>query len=94
MMNGVSRMDTRSRSRRQASSSKRQAASAEEKTMTKKSALAHGCTVDLAALSTEVFINYKKLEVSSNKPQASSTQVQASSVKHPKSQATSSKPQA
>jgi hypothetical protein len=35
-----------------------------------------------------------KQQASSSKPQASSTQVQASSVKHPKSQATSSKPQA
>jgi hypothetical protein len=66
-----------------------------------KRALANNPIVDLTALSTEVFINYKKsegsstlIQASSSKPQASSAQAQASSVKHPKSQATSSKPQA
>ena len=89
MMNGVSRTDTRSRSRRQASSLEQQAASVEGKTMTKKSALAVNAIVDLTAMNTEVFINYKSFE-----RQATSCKPRATSVKRLKTQATSSKPQA
>jgi len=63
---------------------------------TKRSALAPGCTVDLTALSTEVFVNYQKSEqqASSNKRQApsdSSSKQQASSSEQ---QASSDKPRA
>jgi len=51
---------------------------------TKKSALATNAIVDLTALSTEVFVNYKEVEV-----QASSNKPQAASVKHQASQASS-----
>jgi len=90
MMNGVSRTDTRSRSKHQASSSKRQAASAEEKTMTKKSALAVNATVDLTAMNTEIFINYKSFEQQA----ATSHEHQASSAKRFEQRAASSKPRA
>jgi len=60
---------------------------------TKRSALAVNAIVDLTALSTEVFVNYKSFEQqaasnklqapsdSSNKQQASSSEQQASSAK-------------
>jgi len=96
MMNGVSRTDTRSRSKHQASSSKRQAASAEEKTMTKKSALAVNATVDLTAMNTEIFINYKSFEqrATSTKRQAPSDSSSEQQAPSPEQRASSAKPRA
>ena len=68
----------------QGSSNKLQAASAEGKTMTKKSALAVNATVDLTAMNTEIFINYKSFE-----QRAASTELQAPSDSSSKRQASS-----
>jgi hypothetical protein len=62
---------------------------------TKKSALAVNATVDLTAMNTEIFINYRSFEqqAASLKPQAkvSSSEQQASS---PEQRASSNKPRA
>jgi len=63
---------------------------------TKKSALATNAIVDLTAMNTEVFINYKSFEqqAASNKQQATSNKRQASSAKRFEQRAASVKPRA
>ena len=69
----------------------------------KRSALAPGCVVDLTALSTEIFINYRSFEhqAASDERQAASDERQAPSssssrrqASSPERQAASDKPQA
>jgi TfoX/Sxy family transcriptional regulator of competence genes len=56
---------------------------------TKNSALAVNATVDLTAMNTEIFINYRSFE-----QQAPSSKLQAASIKHQAIRASSSKRQA
>jgi len=94
-MNGVFRMDIQSRSRRQVSSLEQQAASAKGKTMTKKSALATGFTVDLTALNSNAQTLLATPGVAtSTKPQASSGRRQAPSDSSSRQQASSDEQQA
>jgi len=65
----------------------------------KKSALAHGCTVDTAALhqyNTTNFVDYASFEqqAASNKPQAPSSSSSEQQASSPEQQASSRKPRA
>ena len=64
--------------------------------MTKKSALVPGCVVDLTALSTEIFINYRSFEqqAASDKRQAPSSSSNKRQASSPEQQAASDKPEA
>jgi len=63
---------------------------------TKKSALATNAIVDLTAMNTEVFVNYKSFEqqAASNKPQAPSSSSSEQQASSPEQQASSRKPRA
>ena len=63
---------------------------------TKKSALAVNATVDLTAMNTEIFINYKSFEqqAASNKRQAPSDSSFKQQAASPEQQASSAKPRA